>query len=52
MTVLLFLVPLALILGALGLAAFLWALGSSQYEDLEGAAARILADDDLKERAP
>jgi cbb3-type cytochrome oxidase maturation protein len=51
MTVLLFLVPLALGLGALGLAAFVWALNAGQYEDLEGAAARILADDDVKDRA-
>jgi cbb3-type cytochrome oxidase maturation protein len=47
MTVLLFLVPLALLLGLLGLAAFLWALRSGQYDDLDGAALRVLADDDL-----
>ena len=45
MTVLLFLIPIALILGALGLAAFLWALKSGQYDDLDGAAQRILFDD-------
>lgn len=45
MTVLLYLVPIALFLGALGLAAFLWALRSGQYEDLEGAAHRVLFDD-------
>jgi cbb3-type cytochrome oxidase maturation protein len=48
MTILLVLVPLALMLGLLGLAAFLWALRNGQYEDLDGAAMRILSDDDLK----
>jgi cbb3-type cytochrome oxidase maturation protein len=42
---LLILIPLALILGALGLAAFLWSVRSGQFEDLDGAAARILNDD-------
>jgi len=40
------LIPAALILGLLGLAAFLWSLKSGQYEDLDGAAERILYDDD------
>jgi cbb3-type cytochrome oxidase maturation protein len=47
MTILIVLVPLALALGGLGLVAFLWSLRSGQYEDLEGAAVRVLADDDL-----
>ena len=47
MTILLVLVPLALALGGLGLAAFLWSLRSGQYDDLEGAAVRVLSDDDL-----
>src|SRR5690606_31511868 len=46
MTILLYLIPVALVLGGLGLAAFLWALKSGQYEDMEGAANRILFDDD------
>lgn len=46
MTNLLYLIPVALFLGLLGLAAFLWSLRSGQYDDLEGAAARILLDDD------
>jgi cbb3-type cytochrome oxidase maturation protein len=46
MTILLYLMPAALFLGLLGLAAFLWALRSGQFEDLEGAAQRILIDDD------
>ncbi|HVZ02240.1 MAG TPA: cbb3-type cytochrome oxidase assembly protein CcoS [Dongiaceae bacterium] len=45
MTVLLFLIPIALGMGGLGLAAFLWALKSGQYDDMEGAAHRILFDD-------
>jgi len=45
MTNLVFLIPVALFLGGLGLAAFVWALRSGQYEDLDGAAERILLDD-------
>jgi cbb3-type cytochrome oxidase maturation protein len=47
MNVLIYLVPLALLLGFIGLAAFLWSLKSGQYDDLDGAAVRILPDDDL-----
>ena len=46
MTILLFLIPTALGLGLIGLLAFLWALKSGQFEDLDGAANRILFDDD------
>ncbi|MCB1437264.1 MAG: cbb3-type cytochrome oxidase assembly protein CcoS [Rhodobiaceae bacterium] len=46
MTSLLVLIPAALVLGGLGLAAFLWALRSGQFEDLDGAAHRVLNDDD------
>jgi cbb3-type cytochrome oxidase maturation protein len=42
----LFLIPIALTLGVIGLGAFLWSLKSGQYEDLDGAAERILFDDD------
>jgi cbb3-type cytochrome oxidase maturation protein len=45
MNVLLFLIPIALCLGGIGLAAFLWSLRSGQYDDLEGAARRILFDE-------
>lgn len=45
------LVPLALFLGGLGLLFFLWTLRSGQYEDLDGAANRILFDD-LKAKEP
>jgi cbb3-type cytochrome oxidase maturation protein len=45
MTILLILIPIALGLGGIGLAAFLWALKSGQYDDMEGAAQRILFED-------
>jgi cbb3-type cytochrome oxidase maturation protein len=45
MDVLVFLIPLALGLGGLGLAAFLWSLRDNQYDDLDGAAWRIMTDD-------
>ncbi len=46
MTVLLVLIPVALALGAVGLAAFLWSLRHGQFDDLDGAANRILVDED------
>lgn len=46
MTNLLMLIPVALGLGLLGLLAFLWALKSGQFDDLDGAAHRILFDED------
>ena len=46
MNVLIYLVPLALLLGLTGRVAFLWSLKSGQYDDLDGAANRILYDDD------
>ncbi|HMB09927.1 cbb3-type cytochrome oxidase assembly protein CcoS [Saliniramus sp.] len=49
MNVLIYLLPIALSLGLMGLIAFLWSLRSGQYEDLEGAALRILDDDDLRD---
>ncbi|NIX77511.1 cbb3-type cytochrome oxidase assembly protein CcoS [Microvirga terricola] len=48
MDVLLYLVPMALLLGLTGLAAFMWSLKSGQYDDVEGAALRVLSDDDIK----
>ncbi|MEL6365983.1 MAG: cbb3-type cytochrome oxidase assembly protein CcoS [Pseudomonadota bacterium] len=47
MTGLLILIPIALALGGLGLAAFLWSVRSGQFDDPDGAAHRILLDDDL-----
>ncbi len=46
MSVLIYLIPIALFLGLLGLGAFIWSLKSGQYDDLDGAAQRILMDDD------
>ena len=43
---LLILVPVALVLGLVALAAFLWALRNGQYDDPEGSAGRILFDDE------
>lgn len=48
MDVLIYLIPIALGMGLLGLGAFLWSLKSGQYDDLDGAAQRILMDEDDK----
>ena len=48
MTSLVFLIPVALFLGGLGLGAFVWSLRSGQYEDLDGAAERVLFDEPEK----
>ena len=47
MSALVLLIPVALFLGLLGLAAFLWALKDGQFDDPDGSAARILDDDVL-----
>ena len=52
MNSLVFLVPLALLLGGAALAAFLWSLSSGQYDDLDGAAERILLDENSDPAAP
>lgn len=46
MSILWLLIPISLLLGGLGLALFFWALRSGQYEDVAGAAERILDDQD------
>lgn len=46
MNVMVVLIPAALFMAALGLCAFFWSLRSGQYEDLEGAAHRVLIPDD------
>lgn len=43
---LVFLIPIALGLGLAGLAAFFWSMRDGQYDDLDGAANRILIEDD------
>ena len=50
MNLLIYLVPMALALGLSGLAAFLWSLRAGQYEDIEGAALRVLSDEDIERK--
>ena len=46
MTIIVYLIPVALGLGLLGLGAFIWSIRSGQFEDMQGPAYRILDDDD------
>ncbi len=46
MTGLAILIPIALGMGLLGLAAFFWSMRDGQYDDMEGAATRILIEED------
>ena len=48
MEVLIYLVPIALALGLTGLGAFMWSLKNGQYDDVQGAAVRVLSDDDMR----
>jgi cbb3-type cytochrome oxidase maturation protein len=50
-TIILFLLGVSLMIGASGLGFFLWSLRSGQYDDLDGAANRILFDDDTTPRS-
>lgn len=52
MLALLWLIPITLILGLAGVALFVWTVRSGQYEDLDGAAWRILQDDPPRRRGP
>ncbi|MBO9654359.1 cbb3-type cytochrome oxidase assembly protein CcoS [Agrobacterium sp. SOY23] len=52
MNMLIYLIPVALFLGALGLFAFLWSVRSGQYEDMDGAAWRVIDDGDDRPRPP
>lgn len=52
MEVLVILVPMALGLGLVGLLGFLWSLKSGQYDDLQGAAWRAIADDEPGQENP
>lgn len=52
MSYLLVLVPIAILMGLVGLMAFLWSLRNGQYEDLDGAAERVLIDEDDWETEP
>jgi len=49
MSALAFLIPTSVVLGVVGLGCFLWSLGSHQYEDLDGAAERILLADEVED---
>ena len=46
MSVLMYLIPISMFLGGLGLLAFFWAIKNNQFDDPDGNAARILVDDD------
>ncbi|MFT6333038.1 MAG: cbb3-type cytochrome oxidase maturation protein [Lentimonas sp.] len=50
MTVLIYLIPIALFLGCIGLVAFLWSLKNKQFDDLKGAANRILFEDEKNDK--
>lgn len=52
MNVLAILIPVALLLGGIGLAAFIWSVRTGQYDDLDGAAQRILIDDEPDGKTP
>ncbi len=52
MNILAILIPVSLCLGGLGLLAFLWSLRADQYDDLDGAAWRVLMDDDAAKVDP
>lgn len=47
MNVIAYLLPAALFLGLLGLAGFIWSVNNKQFDDLDGAAERVLEDDDV-----
>ncbi|HLD76778.1 MAG TPA: cbb3-type cytochrome oxidase assembly protein CcoS [Rickettsiales bacterium] len=51
MSILIFLIPITLGLALTGLVAFLWSIKNKQYDDLEGAANRILFDEDLEKKS-
>lgn len=52
MNILAILIPVSLCLGGLGLLAFLWSLRADQYDDLDGAAWRILLEDETASSDP
>lgn len=47
---LIYLIPIALFLGLLGLGAFLWSMKSGQYDDLDSASYRALFEEDEIEK--
>jgi cbb3-type cytochrome oxidase maturation protein len=50
MNVILLLAPFSVALGLLAVGAFFWTLRAGQYEDIKGAAERILIDDEDPDR--
>lgn len=50
MNILIFLIPITFCLALIGLVAFMWSVKNKQYDDLEGAAHRILFDEDENEK--
>lgn len=50
MTPLLLIIPVVLLVGLAALAAFMWSMRTGQYDDMDGAAERIL--DDSHDKAP
>lgn len=48
MTILAVLIPVSLLLGGIGLAAFIWSLSNRQYDDLEGDQHRALFRDEFE----
>lgn len=52
MSILLFMIPLALCLGLIGLGGFIWSLKSGQYDDLDGAAQRVLIPEENDSERP
>jgi cbb3-type cytochrome oxidase maturation protein len=52
MSVLMYLIPLALLIGGVGLGLFIWSVQTRQYDDLDGAARRILFDDENEVTLP
>ncbi len=52
MDVLLYLIPLALVIGVFWLAFFIWSIRNNQFDDLDGAAQRILIDEDPPAKPP
>ena len=52
MSQIIFLIPIALFLGLLGLGAFLWSMRTGQFDDLDGAAYRILLDEEEEDDKP
>ena len=46
MTIVLPMILLSVAAGGVALAAFLWSVSNGQYDDIDGAAERMLADDD------